>query len=97
MRHRGIPPHFSASPGRRWSVDAVRAVETPGAPATCLVPPDRRMGVRIIRVLRDIGYARTVSSVHPSAVTERATLDYRLESEKTLGFLRGLREQALAE
>jgi hypothetical protein len=49
------------------------------------------------KMLRDVGYTRTVSSAHPWAIAEGTTFDYRLESEKTLRFLRDLREQVFAE
>jgi sugar phosphate isomerase/epimerase len=51
----------------------------------------------IFRVLRDIGYERTVSSAHPWITTEPGPFNYRLESAKTWHFLRDLREQVLSE
>jgi sugar phosphate isomerase/epimerase len=53
--------------------------------------------LRIFRVLRDMGYARTVSSAHPWIATEGKTFNYRLESAKTLRYLQLLREKAYTE
>lgn len=53
--------------------------------------------LHIFRVLRDMGYARTVSSAHPWIATEGETFNYRLESGKTLHFLQRLREQVYSE
>jgi sugar phosphate isomerase/epimerase len=52
---------------------------------------------RIFRVLRDVGYARTVSSAHPWIGTEPGPFNYAVESAKTLRFLCQLREQVFAE
>lgn len=51
----------------------------------------------IFRVLRDIGYQRTVSAAHPWITTEPGPFNYGLESAKTLHFLSDLREQVLSE
>jgi sugar phosphate isomerase/epimerase len=51
----------------------------------------------IFRVLRDMGYTRTVSSAHPWTVTEGRSFDYTLESAKTLKTLRALREEIYSE
>lgn len=53
--------------------------------------------LRIFRVLRDIGYERTVSSAHPWTSTQEGPFDYAVESAKTLRFLKDLREQVLSE
>jgi sugar phosphate isomerase/epimerase len=53
--------------------------------------------LHIFRVLRDVGYERTVSSAHPWISTETGSFNYALESAKTLRFLRELREQVFAE
>jgi sugar phosphate isomerase/epimerase len=53
--------------------------------------------LRIFRVLRDMGYTRTVSSAHPWTVTEGGKFNYRSESGKTLKYLQRLREQVYAE
>jgi sugar phosphate isomerase/epimerase len=53
--------------------------------------------LHIFRVLRDIGYKRTVSSAHPWISTEGDSFNYRLESEKTLKFLQNLRNQVYSE
>ena len=53
--------------------------------------------LRIFRILRDIGYERTVSSAHPWISTEGGKFDYRLESEKTLKYLQNLRERVYSE
>jgi hypothetical protein len=53
--------------------------------------------LHIFRVLRDIGYERTVSSAHPWISTEGDSFNYRLESEKTLKFLQNLRNQVYSE
>ncbi|MBN2001569.1 sugar phosphate isomerase/epimerase [candidate division KSB1 bacterium] len=53
--------------------------------------------LHIFRVLRDMGYERTVSSAHPWTITEGKTFDYRLESAKTLRYLKHLREQVFSE
>lgn len=49
--------------------------------------------LHIFRVLKDMHYTRTVSSAHPWIATEGEHFDYRVESAKTLGYLRALREQ----
>jgi len=49
--------------------------------------------LHIFRVLRDMGYERTVSSAHPWISTEGEIFNYRLESEKTLKYLQNLRNQ----
>jgi hypothetical protein len=49
--------------------------------------------LHIFRVLKDIGYQRTVSSAHPWISTEGGPFNYRIESAKTLKFLRDLREE----
>ena len=53
--------------------------------------------LHIFRVLRDIGYERTVSSAHPWTSTQEGPFDYAVESAKTLRFLKDLREQVLSE
>jgi sugar phosphate isomerase/epimerase len=53
--------------------------------------------LHIFRVLRDMGYERTVSSAHPWISTEGDSFNYRLESEKTLKFLQNLRNQVYSE
>jgi sugar phosphate isomerase/epimerase len=53
--------------------------------------------LRLFRILRDIGYERSVSSAHPWISTEGDVFDYRIESEKTLRYLKSLREQVYAE
>jgi len=53
--------------------------------------------LHIFRVLRDMGYARTVSSAHPWIATEWETFNYRLESGKTLEYLQRLREKVYTE
>lgn len=53
--------------------------------------------LRIFRVLRDIGYERTVSSAHPWTSTEPGPFNYAVESAKTLSFLGELRAQVFAE
>jgi sugar phosphate isomerase/epimerase len=53
--------------------------------------------LHIFRVLRNMGYARTVSSAHPWIATEAGTFNYRLESGKTLEYLQRLREQVYNE
>jgi sugar phosphate isomerase/epimerase len=53
--------------------------------------------LHIFRVLRDMGYQRSVSSAHPWAITEGEGFNYRLESAKTLKFLQQLRDQVFAE
>ena len=53
--------------------------------------------LHIFRVLRDMNYARTVSSAHPWIATEGTTFNYRLESAKTLKFLKDLREKVFQE
>ena len=49
--------------------------------------------LHIFRVLRDMGYERTVSSAHPWLKTEGEEFNYGIESAKTLKFLQELREQ----
>jgi sugar phosphate isomerase/epimerase len=53
--------------------------------------------LHIFRVLRDMGYKRTVSSAHPWTATEGEKFNYRLESGKTLRYLRQLRDRAYSE
>jgi sugar phosphate isomerase/epimerase len=53
--------------------------------------------LHIFRVLRSIGYERTVSSAHPWTSTQPGPFNYRVESAKTLRFLIELREQAFSE
>ncbi|MFY0650708.1 MAG: sugar phosphate isomerase/epimerase [Cyclobacteriaceae bacterium] len=54
--------------------------------------------LHIFRVLRDIGYERSVSSAHPWISTEEGKeFNYRTESAKTLKFLQDLRAQVYAE
>jgi sugar phosphate isomerase/epimerase len=53
--------------------------------------------LHIFRVLRDVGYQRTVSSAHPWIGTQEGPFDYGVESAKTLSFLKGLRERVLSE
>jgi sugar phosphate isomerase/epimerase len=53
--------------------------------------------LHIFRVLRDIGYQRTVSSAHPWISTQPGPFDYGVESAKTLRFLKHLREQVWCE
>jgi sugar phosphate isomerase/epimerase len=52
--------------------------------------------LHIFRVLRDIGYQRTVSSAHPWISTRNGPFDYAYESATTLRFLQDLREQAFS-
>jgi sugar phosphate isomerase/epimerase len=53
--------------------------------------------LHIFRVLRDVGYQRTVSSAHPWISTVAGPFDYRSESAKTLEFLVELRDRVFAE
>ena len=53
--------------------------------------------LRIFRVLREIGYERTVSSAHPWISTQGEQFNYRIESTKTLKYLKDLREQVYSE
>jgi len=53
--------------------------------------------LHIFRVLRDIGYQRTVSSAHPWISTTGETFNYRVESEKTLKYLQNFRAQVYSE
>jgi sugar phosphate isomerase/epimerase len=53
--------------------------------------------LHIFRVLKTMGYHRTVSSAHPWIATEGAYFNYRLESGKTLEYLRTLRQQVYIE
>jgi sugar phosphate isomerase/epimerase len=53
--------------------------------------------LHIFRVLRDIGYQRTVSSAHPWISTTGGAFDYRIESEKTLKYLQNFRAQVYSE
>jgi len=53
--------------------------------------------LRIFRVLRDVGYQRTVSSAHPWIATREGPFDYGFESAQTLRFLKDLRERVLSE
>ena len=53
--------------------------------------------VRFFRVLRAMGYERTVSSAHPWISTEGEKFSYRAESAKTLAYLKKLRDQVYAE
>jgi sugar phosphate isomerase/epimerase len=53
--------------------------------------------LHIFRVLRDIGYTRTVSSAHPWISTEGEVFNYRIESAKTLKYLQKLRAQVYSE
>jgi sugar phosphate isomerase/epimerase len=53
--------------------------------------------LRIFRVLRDIGYQRTVSSAHPWISTQGTEFSYRAESAKTLKWLQDLRAQVYEE
>jgi len=53
--------------------------------------------LHIFRVLRDIGYQRTVSSAHPWISTSGEVFNYRAESEKTLKYLQNLRAQVYSE
>jgi sugar phosphate isomerase/epimerase len=54
--------------------------------------------LHIFRILRDIGYSRTVSSAHPWISTvDGKVFDYGYESAKTLKFLQNLREQVYSE
>jgi hypothetical protein len=53
--------------------------------------------LHIFRVLRNMGYERTVSSAHPWISTEGEIFNYRLESEKTLKYLQRLRAQVYSE
>lgn len=57
----------------------------------------RRKILHIFRVLREIGYERTVSSAHPWISTEPGPFNYAVESAKTLRFLCELREQVFSE
>lgn len=53
--------------------------------------------LHIFRVLKDIGYHRSVSSAHPWLSTEGEKFNYRVESGKTLKFLQDLRAQVYSE
>jgi sugar phosphate isomerase/epimerase len=53
--------------------------------------------LHIFRVLRDVGYRRTVSSAHPWISTVPGSFDYRAESSRTLEFLVDLRTRVYAE
>jgi sugar phosphate isomerase/epimerase len=53
--------------------------------------------LHIFRVLKDIGYERTVSSAHPWISTEGEKFNYRIESAKTLKYLQDLRTKVYAE
>ena len=53
--------------------------------------------LRLFRILREIGYERSVSSAHPWISTEGDIFNYRIESAKTLMYLKGLRDQVYAE
>ena len=53
--------------------------------------------LHIFRVLRDIGYEKSVSSAHPWISTEGDIFNYRIESGKTLKFLQNLRDQVYSE
>ncbi len=53
--------------------------------------------LHIFRVLRDVGYQRTVSSAHPWISTAQGPFDYQSESAKTLRFLVDLRDKVFAE
>jgi sugar phosphate isomerase/epimerase len=53
--------------------------------------------LHIFRVLRDVGYRRTVSSAHPWISTVPGPFDYRAESARTLNFLIDLRARVFAE
>lgn len=53
--------------------------------------------VRFFRVLRDMGYEGTVSSAHPWISTNGEAFNYRVESAKTLAYLKPLRDQVYAE
>lgn len=53
--------------------------------------------LHIFRVLKNMGYTLTVSSAHPWTVTEGEIFNYRLESGKTLKYLRTLKEQVYSE
>ncbi len=52
--------------------------------------------LHIFRVLKDIGYDRTVSSAHPWISTEGDIFNYRIESAKTLKFLKELRQKVFS-
>jgi sugar phosphate isomerase/epimerase len=52
--------------------------------------------LHIFRVLRDIGYQRTVCSAHPWISTRDGPFEYAYESATTLRFLQDLREQAFS-
>jgi len=53
--------------------------------------------LHIFRILRDIGYQRSVSSAHPWISTEGKDFNYRIESAKTLKFLQNLRKKVYDE
>ena len=53
--------------------------------------------LHIFRVLRDVGYQRTVSSAHPWISTVPGPFNYRAESARTLEFLVELRERVFAD
>jgi hypothetical protein len=53
--------------------------------------------LHIFRVLRDIGYERTVSSAHPWTATQSEIFNYRIESGITLKYLQKLRAQVYSE
>jgi sugar phosphate isomerase/epimerase len=57
---------------------------------------DRKI-LHIFRVLRDIGYQRSVSSAHPWIATDGRAFNYRIESEKTMKYLQKLRAQVYSE
>jgi sugar phosphate isomerase/epimerase len=53
--------------------------------------------LHLFRILRDMGYERTVSSAHPWISTEGEIFNYRLESGKTLKYLQQLRDHVYSE
>ena len=53
--------------------------------------------LHFFRILRDIGYERTVSSAHPWIKTEGESFNYHLESGKTLKYLQQLRDMVYSE
>ena len=53
--------------------------------------------LQLFRILRDIGYQRGVSAASPWISTGGDSFNYRIESRKTLEYLRALREKVYSE
>jgi hypothetical protein len=53
--------------------------------------------LELFRLLRDVGYERSVSAASPWTITEGKTFNYRLESAKTLKYMQDLRRQVYTE